>query len=297
MSTTNTHDVQAAIDAVERLHEPKLMQLVDSDEIEQDLLIVPKGMEVRDLKPFHDTRRERPERRIGTARLTTLGSFIAHVKRFADEHTAVFAVDDPAKPRLVCVYDYHEKSAIGLPRFGAHRAEYAFPLDDAWKRWTQLGPLTQAELALLLEDRIQDVLLPDDAGTSALELAQSLQIKLAGPSELLAVSRGISIRSETKVRQAVNLRTGETQVSFDETHGGDGSVVVPGGFALGIPVFRAGAIYKVLARLRYRMHGGAIAWGIALHRTEIVFEHAFLEALMHVERETMAQVFRGLPES
>lgn len=309
----NESNAQAIIDEVKRLHEPIDLGRLDSDDdVDRigDLLVVPDGMTVVDTKPFRDARLDRPERRAGLAKLTTLDSFIKHVTRFADDDSAIFADDTPTAPKLLAVYDYHEGNARsedgtiveGEPRFGKHRASYAFPVDEAWTAWTKLSAsregLDQAELARWLEDRIGDVLAPDSVGTTTREIAEKFGIELAGPSTLLTLARGIAIRANTSVRQAVSLQTGETQVSYEETHEkGGGAQTVPGGFAIGIPVFRSGASYQIAARLRYRIANGTIRWFVQLHRTELTFEHAFVEACSHVADETKLPLFYGSPEA
>lgn len=307
-------NARAIIEEVKRLHEPHDLGKLESDDADDatigDLLVVPVGMQVVDTKPYRDARLDRPERRAGTAKLTTLDSFIAHVLRSSDTDSAIFADDTPTAPKLLAVYDYHEANARaedgavveGEARFGKHRAQYAFPVDEAWAAWTKLSAsregLDQAELARWLEDRIGDVLAPDSVGTTTREIAEKFGIELAGPSTLLTLARGIAIRANTSVRQAVSLQTGETQISYEETHEKTGGAqTVPGGFAIGIPVFRAGAPYQIAARLRYRIANGSIRWFIQLHRTEVTFEHAFTEACAHVAKETSLPLFYGAPEA
>lgn len=63
-----------------------------------------------------------------------------------------------------------------------------------------------------------------------------------------------------------------------------------------IPAFKAGHLYQVAARLRYRVRGGAISWSYELYRPEKVLEHAFDEALEVVTAGTLLPVIRGIPE-
>ena len=211
-------------------------------------------------------------------------------------------MDDPRAPRLIAVLDYHEQTAAGAPRFGAHRTEYAFPLSDEWKAWSSIvgKELSQAAFAEWLEERIADVMNPEGLGVGTLELAQALGIQLAGPTALLALSRGLSVRVDQKVTQAVNLSTGEASIGFEETHrdkDGGGPLKVPGGFAIALPVFRNGETFSVVARLRYRVREGAVLWRIVLHRADAVFDVAFREACAKAETETGVPLFYGQPEA
>jgi uncharacterized protein YfdQ (DUF2303 family) len=302
----NESNVAAAIDAVERLHTPRPIGL------DGQVVALPKGMQVVDLKPHLDARRERPERTKGTAKLTTLVSFIDHVRRFADRDSAVFAIDSRTAPKLVAVFDYHEEHSRpegaptsvverGGPRFGEHRAEYAFPLSDAWKAWNALTGkwLPQADFAAFLEERIGDVVAPEMLGDKTVEVARELRIGLAGADDLMTLSRGLSVRVDAKVTQAVNLSSGESTIGFEETHRNEhgGPVRVPSGFAVSIPVFRFGAPYAVVARLRYRIANGAVVWAIQLQRADECFDHAFTEACDEVRVATSLPLFFGTPEA
>ncbi|UJR81459.1 DUF2303 family protein [Sandaracinus amylolyticus] len=303
-------DVRAAIEAVERLATPKVCEV---DGIaDGELVVIPKGMEIVDLKPQIDKRRERPERKKGTAKLTTLAAFCGFVRRFADDESALFAVDNRKAPKLLAVFDYHHSNArdevsgrvvtAGQPRFGEHRAEYAFPISDAWKAWTEIAgkPLSQGDFAAFLEERIVDVISPEKLGEKTLERVAEMHIeRLANSIELMVLSKGLSVRVDAKVTQAVNLSTGETALGFEETHrdAGGGQVRVPPAFALNMPVFRSGRFYVVIARLRYRVHAGSITWTVQLQRADEAFDDAFAEACDEARIATELPLFFGTPEA
>jgi hypothetical protein len=265
------------------------------------LLALPPSLVLHDLKKYRDARRTAPERRTGTALFSTLESFIAHVLRFKDEHSAIFANDNPKTPALTAVLDYHEKTAAGAPRFGVHRGHYAFPLSEPWQAWASIATkqLTQGDFAQLLEDRINDVLDPANVGESTANLAVSLGITLAGPAALQAIARGLSVRVDSKVVNAINLSTGETQINFEESHRDQGgnALKIPGGFAIAIPVFREGTFYQIAVRLRYRVQGGQIVYRLVPHRTELVFADAFRGSCEIAADKTGLPLFYGQPES
>jgi hypothetical protein len=288
---------EAVIEKVESLAKVEPIELT-----ENTILVLPEGKHIEDMKPYLDARRTAPERREGTSRHTTLDSFNAHVVRFADEHSAIFASDDARAPSLLAVLDYHERGHAGGPRFGTHRSLYQFPLSDEWKAWINLPEkIEQATLASFLEDHIGDVLDPAAAGDAGVEFAQKLSITLASPARLMELSRGLSVRVDMKVANVVSLGSGESKLHFEETHSaeGGGPLSVPGGFMLAIPVFKGGDLFKVPARLTYRAskQSGQITWRIALHRTDKVFRVAFGEAVKVVEQATGLPVFYGAPES
>jgi hypothetical protein len=297
--SNGTSEVQAALDAVE-----KLADVVDYSEEELAtaalaVIPTPKGRDVIDLKPFRDKRRSAPERIEGTAQLTTLDAFVAHVNRFKDERTAIFASDEPGSPSLLAVYDYHR--GHGDPRFGKHRAVYAFPLSDPWKAWSGLAGrwIEQGALAMFLEDRIADVFPPEKLLGSERDRASLAGIELGGPSALSGLARNLQVNVTSECTQATTLATGEGQLIFKETH--TASVKVPSGFALVIPVFRGGVPETVFARLRYRLAGGKVVFQVALHDVDALFRRAFGEACLHVEEKTAVasgklSLFFGSPE-
>lgn len=303
--TPNTKNNELAIASFLKDHlTPQLVTVTGQDGTPTQVLITPQGLKSQSVKPFLDEYRTAPERRRGTATLTDLPSFIAHVNRFKDEDSALFANADPQKPGLVAVLDYHRAGADGAPRFGQHRASYAFPLSDEWKAWFQANGLkmTQGDFAAFLEDRIGDIAAPPVDGeeaTPAAKLAQLLGGKFASPQRLMDLSRGLSVRVDEKVAQVANLQTGEANIQFTTQHSDENGqpLKVPSLFLVTIPVFKSGAPYQLAVRLRYRVSHGSVSWFFELHRPDRVFEHAFNEACEKAGNETGLPLYQGHPEA
>lgn len=293
----NESENHALLEAAEKFSEGQRVALDESASV----LVLPTHRRVESLKKFFDEYRERPERKKGTAQLTTVQSFIDHVNRHKDPASAVFANDSRQEPSLLAVLDYQEAGPDGMPRFGQHRANYAFPLSDEWKAWMEAskGPLNQAQLAEFLEDHIRDVLDPGQAGEAAQDFAAELEIKLASPKALITLSKGLQVKVGQNVKTFQNLASGECSLVFEETHeAADGAAVrVPGGFVIGIPVFRGGDVYSVPVRLRYRLSGRSVTWQFMPHRADLVFDHAFGEAAEKVKAGTELPMFFGKPEA
>lgn len=301
----NRTDAEAVIEAMKDLHGAAVLdELAIPEELRGQVVLLPKGMQVLDLRPFLDARLEQPRRTRGHAKHTTLTSFIDAVNRFKQGDgdgrvgTAVFAVDDMSAPRLLCVVDYHGHDD---PRFGEHAIEYAFPLSDEWRAWSAAFDskgMSQAELAAFVEDRITDVIEVGAVGERGQKMAQSLGLSIAGSATMLGLSRGIAIKAETKVQSLTNLSTGEGRILFEEKHNDEagGPVKVPGGFVIGIPVVRGGPLFQVFVRIRYRLSGGAVIWSLVAHRRDAVFRAAFEEACGEVAEKTGVPLFHGTPE-
>ena len=303
MSETRT-DASAIIEALKELHGASVLDEAElPHELRGQLVALPKGMVLQDLRGFLDTRLEAPRRTKGTARHTTLASFIDAVNRFkvldgeTRMGTSVFAIDDMSAPKLLCVVDYHGHDD---PRWGEHLIEYAFPLSDEWRAWDAAfkKSMSQSDFAAFLEDRITDVIEVGAVGERGQRMAESLGLSLAGSASILALSRGISIKAETKVQSVTNLSTGEGKILFEEKHHDEagGAVKVPGGFVIGIPVVRGGPLFQVFSRIRYRLSGGAVVWSFTPHRQDAVFRAAFEEACGEVREKTDVPLFYGTPE-
>lgn len=249
-----------------------------------------------------DEYRVRPARRKGTATLTDLDSLIAHVERFKDADTLIFARDDRSSPSMTAVLDYHCAGADAQPRFGGHRAQFAFPLSDEWKAWGAANKkaLSMRDFAAFLEDHIIDVLddateLPDDMA----RFVKAIGGNIATPTRLMEIAVGLKVHEKSAVSEAVNLSSGEGEISFvaQHTDGAGKPLKVPNLFLIGIPVFKNDAPYRIAVRLRYRKSEGGLVFWYEMWRQDSVFDDAFKQALDRVRTETGLPVLLGSPEA
>lgn len=298
-------DAQAIISAMRDLHGVQTIAVADRTRTGH-VLAVPRGVQIQSIKPLLDEYLDKPERRKGTATLTTLDSFIDHTKRFKDADSIVYAQRDETKPGLISVLDYHKQGPDNQDaRFGGHRGVYRFPLSEQWQAWAEVDdkPLTQKDFAEFLEERILDILPPPidgraEGGALTLDLLNTLGGEIAGPSRLLEVARGLKMQEQSEVTNAQNLASGETEIVFRTTHTNESGqpLKVPNLFLVGMPVFDGDAAYKMPIRLRYRRHGPAMTWIIKRYRPELVFFDAFDQAAKRVAAEAELPVLTGTPE-
>jgi hypothetical protein len=266
-------------------------------------LITKDGLEPVPASIFDDYL-EYPRSRRGSAGLTSLASFIDHVNRFKSDNTVIFARDNREQPSLTAVLDYHAAGHASQASHGRHRSTFAFPLSDEWKAWQKRDndKMTMADFAMFLEDRIIDVDSPDsDLGEDIAKLVRTLggARELASPTKLIELSRGLQVHEASAVREAVKLSSGAGEISFQSEHldALGEQLSVPSMFLLAIPVFRNGAPYQVLARLRYRKTPSGLVFWYELSRTDRVFDHAFDEAVAEVIEKTTLPVLLGSPEA
>lgn len=245
-----------------------------------------------------------PDRRVGTAAMTRLDSFIEHVKRFMNDDSVVFACDDRTAPALTAVLNYHDAGADALARFGDHRTTFRFPLSEEWKVWLKGNKvkMSMADFAEFLEERVNDI----DTIEGRDDLNEDIQRfigatgldRIASPSRLIELSRNLQVHESSVIKQVQNLGTGEGVLRFESEHT-DASgqpVDVPGLFIICIPVFAHDGYYRIAARLRYRKTGEGIVFWYDLWRTDLVFDDAFDKACQRVRAETELPLLIGAPE-
>ncbi len=250
------------------------------------------------LKKHFEEYRTHPERKRGTATVTTLESFIDLVDRHQTGNSAIFANTDWNAPSFTAVIDYHELEG-GRADNGQHRIHYPFPLSDEWKAWKkQSGEvLTQAEFAEWIEDRIADLAAPTD--DERREYEDTFGLKTATPAEIVTLSRGLKVHAETRVRSNIVLQSGEGEISFEEEHrdAAGNKLVVPGLFIISIAPFFLGAKARIPVRLRYRVSGGAVKWFFVLHRPDLHITGHVNAALKQAEDATGLPAYQGAPET
>lgn len=261
-----------------------------------------------------DEYRTHPLFRDGTAVLTQLPSFIALVNRFKFANSAIFAVDDLQAPSLTAIFDYHpaniDENGI-IPEQPVesmrHKATYAFPLSKEWQAWfgRDAKTMTMGDFAAFLETHIVDV--SEDPVGAWSEQAQAFAKAnratgadaVATPTRLVDLSLKFRIYETAESCEAVNLTTGETQLTFVSEHKqADGKPVdFPKLFSIVIPIFaRSSVFYRIIARLRYRLSNGKPVFWFELWRPDLTFEQAFNEALEQVSDETALPIYAGKAE-
>lgn len=294
----------AIIDNMKDLYQPKIVNIADKDGNVVEVLASPVGINIKSTKAFKDEYLTAPERRKGEAKVNDIESFIAHVNRFKDKDSALFANNDPARPSITAVLDYHKQTAAGAPRFGEHRTIYNFPVSKEWQLWTakdseQFG---QGDFASFIEDNILDCLQPTEGGADDNKQLKALRELLGGsfasPTKLVELSRGLAVNEASRVKGKTNLSTGETTIVYETEHNDETGkpIKVPNMFLIAIPVFEGAERYRIAVRLRYRVRSGAVSWHYELYQSENVFIDAFKGACALAIKETELPLFVGSPE-
>lgn len=234
-----------------------------------------------------------PDRRQGTARHQSIGSFIDHLKRFRGEQTAVWG--DASQRQLLGVFDYHEAGSDGRPRWGQHRAIYPCPLSPAWLAWGgEKGlVLNQDQFAELLDTR--DVELVSGTFTGGAQQGRPAP----SPAELVTLANQLEVSCSQKAQKVRDPTTQRVKLTFTEESGASGpnGVPVPAAFLIGIPIFNDGDPQEMEVRLRVSVDQGKAKFHLRIHTAEELLADAFTDLLGRVKEEAQVEVFIGTPEA
>jgi uncharacterized protein YfdQ (DUF2303 family) len=245
-------------------------------------VVVPEGYKVEHL----DERDESPARATGVVKLRDANSFITYFNRQKRTESLIYASLDPAK--ILGVIDDHlayddalsgDHSAKGA-NWRAYRVEFAVPASREWKTWTgkDRQPMTQLELAELIEDNLPDIVSPDG-------------------STMLSVALNFEASKEGNFVSATRLQDGSTNFVWKEDVNATGNkIAMPSQITLSIPVFENGAPYSVDARIKYRVQNGTLKIWYELVRPHKVLEVAFRAIWSQIEEQTATKILLGSPE-
>lgn len=250
------------------------------------------------LRDLFEKHRIHPERKKGTAKVTTLESFIDLVDRHKTDDSVIFANTDWTKPSLTSVIDYHRKPNGGDASYGQHRIHYDFPLSEEWQAWQKMNGqvMSQEDFAIFIEDHIAELSAPD---SEEVENFQALfGFKVAYPNELQALSRGLSVTVNQNVKSNVVLQSGEGEIVFEEDHrdAQGNKFTVPGLFILNIAPFFLGDTCRIPVRLRYRVRSRAAVWFYNIYRPDKHITEQVRRDLENAASATGLPQFQGAPE-
>ena len=276
MSTTNdgfdtltsTSFVSDLLEAGEALATPTMP---DGDPVSVPYTVVPPEHTVHSL----ETLLGRPRRVRQTVTLTEVASFVAYTSRFANVNaTLLFASVDTL--RVEAVLDH---PTVSQPAWGQHRAVLALKATPEWQAWLAINGKrhNQTDFAQFVEDHIPDVAEPD--GASLLDMVRTLEVKKA-----------------VNYQSSVRLDNGQVQLSYIEDVTGTaakGTLLLPERFTLGLRPFEGADLYRVSARLRYRLAEGRVALWFDLWRPEDVVRAAFNDTIARIAKDTDLPVLAG----
>jgi uncharacterized protein YfdQ (DUF2303 family) len=248
--------------------------------------------------------RQYPRERTGTAEVETLDSFINLTKRHLNKNSVIFGETRMPDVKLTSIIDYHESDETGegerthAARKCAHRIVYKFPLTEDFKAWINQDEkkFEQLEFAQFLEEHAAELAAPSDA--EIMEFESLFREKFATPAELIVLSRELEVHTQSKLKRAERLSSGERIAHFETEHrAANGEpVTIPGIFIVSVRAWADGNAIRIPARLRYRLNGSALTWSYDLYRAEFWLRSQVIEDLVTAGKETGLPIYLGRPE-
>lgn len=283
--TTNTLGISAFEDApealtiAEKLAANVAATLAPRKIDNATLVTLPEGYHIQDLTSHIEAAQPHRSRAQGTVTLGDVPSLLAYcADQVAQERGYIYA--DPDARTITAVFN-DQRSTLA-PGWRDHRAHFAAAFTPEFKKWLEQNakPMGQTEFAEFIEDNLQD-LHPDQAQT------------------LLAVATTIQATTGINFSSAKRLQDGQAQLTYNEVidakAGADGALKIPQAFNLGLRIFKNGEGYKLTARLKYRLHSGAVKFWYELERPERAVEDAFTGYVQEVREKSGYTVLIGKP--
>lgn len=235
--------------------------------------VSPHAQQLVNLEDLLPTPRRQRERTV----LHTAAALGAFVEKFMGAGTALYA--DLEARTIIGIFN---GSTATDPGWNDHRASLELRHTPEWKHWfgkdNQMLP--QVAFAEHVEDGLDAIVAPPAA--DMLELAQTFSAK-----------RGVEFKS------ANQLGNGDRQLLYiEETNakaGQSGQIQIPPTFTLALAPFEGCALYKMEARLRYRISEGHLLLGYKLVRPDEVLRETFDDIVATVEKTTGRTAYRGKP--
>ena len=244
-------------------------------------VVVPENYELRDISTAIEKQQDAPNRKMGTVQLKSLGSLMAYMDDMQTADGAIadaFVYANPDTRTITAVFNDH-KAGGG---WRDHRASFNAEWTPEFKKWMDNNskPMGQTEFAEFIEDNMADITEPEAA--KLLEMALTIQAK-----------------TDINFSSAKRLQNGQVQLQYTEainaSAGTNGGMEIPKEFALGLRIFKNGEGYKLRARLKYRLNGGAIKFWYELDRPERSVEDAFAGYVTTLTENSGYRVLLGTP--
>lgn len=204
----------------------------------------------------------RPRTTKATADFADTESFLAYVKRHANDGSVVWCNFNPQTFALdfTAVIDEHAKD---LPAWRKHRATYKPAMSAEWKAWKGKDREAQPQVAFAewLQEHDEDILAAEGYPTSL---------------QMLTMATEFVANAEKALKSTVRLQSGGVRLTYVDTDDDatQAAMTLFEKFRLGIPVFHGGNGWPLDARLKYSTAKGALTFRFELVRPDRVHEHA-----------------------
>lgn len=224
-----------------------------------------------------------PNRIRAKVQVHDLPSLLEYTRRHADDRTVVWVSMDPRTFALSFTVQLDDHAA-DEPSWRTHSCIYTPRMSEEWTRWLahNAKQMDQVEFATFLEDNLQDIA-PGENGPSG--------------TDMLKMALEFEARQDQRIKSHVRLQSGAIQLEYvaQDDEATVNRMQVFDRFAIGIPVFRGGAAWKLDARLRYRVREGKAAFWYELIRSDKTHEAAALGLIDQLRAGLADEVFVSKP--
>ncbi|ADE14131.1 conserved hypothetical protein [Nitrosococcus halophilus Nc 4] len=255
-------DFQAAFEAG-RESKPEIIKVGECP-----IAIIPSNHHIEELSNLM----ERPTKTVSSFRSSNPDSFIAYIKKYRLENTAVFC--DIEEGSIRGIIDYHGPSTADWCNHRAFLKCKKTPEFLSWEGDSE-KVMSQTEFAEFIEDHLQDIVEP--IGAQMLEICTTLRCK-----------------TKVEFNQATRLQDGNTQFLYSEESeagaGQRGELRIPESIKLGIQVIEGGEHYELEAKFRYRIVSGSLKMWYKLMRPERAYRDAVNDVYEYIRDELGKEV-------
>lgn len=301
MDDENKTDAQAIIDfAREHLHEPSFKTPFEGG---PTYLVRPVGSIMEDVTLNIIGLEPTPRRVRGIEDVTEIDGFLDFLRR----HLGATAVTlersneiqapptwdlyrplvyvDLSNMTIVCKLNGHDTSQgvniEPMPGWGDFGIQFNGIYDDDFKIWATActrALWNQRELAEFIDDNFEVLADPENpAVKEATKTYRDRGYKIPTPRGVFQAIAKLNIEERRKLHSALNLDTGEIQMTFESNHSNvDPAVTIPKLFFIAVPIFDLDATWILPVRLRYRVRDGEVMWKIDMPRLSSMVRKAFL---------------------
>lgn len=249
------------------------------------IIAVPPGWKTEE----HDFKHllPQPRRKKGRITLTDTESFVDYVTahQIAGQTNIYCEADyESDKVAFGAVINDHANNSDGQ-QWRDHTAQYKPEKSVEWKRWTGKDGETfnQAEFATFIEDNLTDIAKVDGMPTH---------------SELYEMVINFEATMDSRFKQKIRLQSGAIELNFIDKE--DEQTVQKmkmfEKISIGIPVFHGDKeLYRIDARLKYRIREGKLTFWYELIRPDKVLEAATEQMISTIKTGTGVPFYFGDP--
>lgn len=272
--TANRGDVEVALDAAEGTFVSDKFLLANGDEV----VFVGNNLRTERLPALDAVL---PARVRQTETVVEPGSFIDYITQFKSS-TAICRAS-LSQNSITAVLDYHGRAREGdldwaTPQPLSHSVTLKCPFDLDYAKWRAVfgKGLGQREFAELLEDMVHTISDPPVA-------------------DLMDAINDLKIDREVRFKSGRNDRNGTVQITYEEIDAEGaatgGRVSLPQEVKIVVSIFQGGELVELVAKLRYRMDKGNVAFILAVPGLDKIERDQFRRIGEQVRAETNTPVF------